>query len=401
MIEIKGKYNSVKVFNNNAENTALSQIYELLNQEFIKDSKIRIMPDVHSGAGCVIGTTMTIKNKMVVPNLVGVDIGCGMEVVKLSQKKRELDLNAIDKLIRNEIPSGFEVRDKKHNFLKNTNLEDLKSLKNISKFERVNLSLGTLGGGNHFIELNEDDNENIYIVIHSGSRNLGKQIAEYYQKLGYDLLTDMKDERKEVIEKCKREKREKDIPKEIALVMKEIKFVNKNLAYVFGKNFDDYIYDMRITQEFALWNRKAMMDVIIKKFKFDIIEQFTTIHNYIDIDNMILRKGAISAQKNEKVIIPMNMRDGSLICIGKGNEDWNYSAPHGAGRLMSRGKAKDTVKMEDYKKSMEGIFTTCVNSSTVDESPFAYKPMKEIIDNIGDTVEVKNIIKPIYNYKAN
>lgn len=262
-------------------------------------------------------------------------------------------------------------------------------------FEKV----GSLGSGNHFIELNEDDEGSIYIVIHSGSRNLGKQVAEYYQELGYKRFTDVSVERKEIIERCKREKREKDIAKELSLLKKEA-HIPFALAYVMGKDFDDYIYDMKITQEFALWNRKAMMDIIISKLKLDIDEQFTTIHNYIDVEKMILRKGAISANKDEKVIIPMNMRDGSLICVGKGNPDWNFSAPHGAGRLMSRGQARQTISMKDFKESMEGIYTTCVNNSTIDESAFAYKPMKEIVDNVGETVEIKSIIKPLYNFKA-
>lgn len=400
MIEIRGKYNSVKVFNNNTENEALSQIYNILNQEIVKDSKIRIMSDAHAGKGCVIGTTMTLPYKKVIPNLVGLDIGCGLETIQIKEKRRELDLAAIDKLIHNEIPCGMEVCEAAHKFLKNTEIDDLRCKEHLSKFGRLQLSLASLGGGNHFIELNEDDEGNIYIVIHSGSRNLGKQVAEYYQELGYKRFTDISVEKKEIIERCKIEKREKDIAKELSLLKKETS-IPYALAYVIGKDYDDYIHDMKITQDFALWNRKAMMDIIVSRLKLDIVEQFTTIHNYIDIDNMILRKGAISAQKDEVVLIPMNMRDGSLICIGKGNEDWNYSAPHGAGRLMSRRKAKDTISMKDYKESMKDVYTTCVNQSTVDESPFAYKPMEEIINNIGDTVDIKKIIKPIYNFKAN
>lgn len=400
MIEIKGKYNSAKIFNNNAENQALSQVYNLLTQEIVKDSVIRFMPDIHAGKGAVVGTTMTLPHKVVIPNLVGVDIGCGVETIRISEKKRQLDFAAIDKLIHSEIPAGFEVRDKVHKYIKNVDLDDLKCREHLLKFSRIELSLGSCGGGNHYIECNEDDEGNIYIVIHSGSRNLGKQVAEYYQDLGYKRFTDISVERKEIIEKCKREKRSKDIAKELSLLKKE-SHIPHALAYVIGQDYDDYIHDMKITQDFALWNRKAMMDIIVSKLKLDVVEQFTTIHNYIDVENKILRKGAISAQKDEVVLIPMNMRDGSLICIGKGNEDWNYSAPHGAGRLMSRGRAKDCISMDDYKESMKDVYTTCVNKSTVDESPFAYKPMEEIISNIGDTVDIVKKIKPIYNFKAN
>jgi RNA-splicing ligase RtcB len=394
LFELQGKYNLAKVFTDNVESTAQSQIIELLNQEFVKDSKIRIMPDTHAGAGCVIGTTMTIQDK-IVPNLVGVDIGCGMEVIEILNE--DIDLEKLDKVIYENIPSGFAVRKTEHKYADNINFDSLKC-KNHVNIDRAKLSIGTLGGGNHFIEVNKDSNGKIYLVIHSGSRHLGKQVAEYYQELGYNELININNQKTNLIKKLKSEGRENEIQSAI----KEISIPKfpKSLAYVQGKNFKDYLHDMKIVQEFAVYNRKAMIDEIINKLDLNTSNQFTTIHNYIDMEEMILRKGAVSAQKFEKLIIPINMRDGSLICIGKGNKDWNCSAPHGAGRLMSRSKTKELVTMEEYEKSMHGIFTTSVNQSTLDESPMAYKPMQEIIDNIQNTVDILNIIKPIYNFKA-
>jgi len=394
MIEIRGKYNTAKVFTDNVEEDAVAQIIELCNQEFAKGSIIRIMPDTHAGAGCTIGTTMTIKDK-IVPNLVGVDIGCGMETIKL--KNKNIELSKLDKVIHEYIPAGFDIRKKEHPYAKNIDLEELICRKNVN-INRAKLSIGTLGGGNHFIEVNKDKEGNLYLVVHSGSRHLGKQVAQFYQELGYKELVTQSEIIKELVEKMKAEGREKEIQTEI----KEIKTssVSKHLAYVQGKSFDNYLSDMKLVQKFAVLNRKAIVDEIVKRMDFKIEEQFTTIHNYIDLDNMILRKGAISAREGEKVLIPINMRDGSLICIGKGNRDWNYSAPHGAGRLMSRSKAKEVITLSEFKKSMEGIYSTTVNKSTIDESPMAYKPMEEIIENIRDTVEIIDIIKPIYNFKA-
>jgi len=373
MIEIKGKYNTAKVFTDNLESEAMAQILELCNQEFVKDSIIRIMPDAHAGAGCTIGTTMTISDK-IVPNLVGVDIGCGMETIKLKQK--EIDFEKLDRIIYDHIPSGFDIRKKQHKYVENINFDSLACKKHVN-LERARLSIGTLGGGNHFIEVNEDSNGALYLVVHSGSRHLGKQVAEYYQELAYKELTD--------INRLK-----------AAIPVK----ISKQLAYVQGESYYNYLHDMKIVQQYAVYNRKAIVDEIINRMGFEIEEQFTTIHNYIDLDSMILRKGAISARKGERVLIPINMRDGSLICIGKGNKDWNYSAPHGAGRLMSRREAKRTISLEEFKKTMEGIYTTTVNRSTLDECALAYKPMDEIIDNIQDTVEIIDIIKPVYNFKA-
>jgi tRNA-splicing ligase RtcB len=394
MIEINGKYASAKVFTDNVEQEALSQVLELCNQEFVKNSKIRIMPDTHAGAGCVIGTTMTIQDK-IVPNLVGVDIGCGMEVVEILNA--DIDLEKLDKIIYEYIPSGFEIRKTEHKYVDFIDFDSLKCKKYLN-IDRAKLSIGTLGGGNHFIEVNKDDNGNIYLVVHSGSRNLGKQVAEYYQELGYQELVNVQGLIQEIIQKLKKEGRQREIESEI----KKIKppKISKQLAYVEGETFNNYLHDMKIVQHFAIMNRKAIIDEILKQMNLISSNHFTTIHNYIDIKNMILRKGSVSAQKGEKLIIPINMRDGSLICIGKGNPDWNYSAPHGAGRLMSRNKAKELITMDEYKKSMEGIYTTSVNQSTIDESPMVYKPMQEIVDNIYDTVEILKVVKPIYNFKA-
>lgn len=394
MIELKGKYNTAKVFTNNVEQRAISQIIDLCNQEFSKGSKIRIMPDTHAGAGCTIGTTMTITDK-IVPNLVGVDIGCGMYCVKL--KEKEIDFELLDKVIRNYIPSGQNIRENKHNKSKDIQIEKLKCFNHIN-YDRAIKSIGTLGGGNHFIEIDRDNNDNLYLVIHSGSRYLGKQVAEYYQELGYKKLTDNRMTKEQLINKLKNEGREKEIQKELKK-LPNIK-INKQLAYVEGVNLVDYLHDMKITQEYAKINRVVIAEEILKNTGLTIDESFTTIHNYIDIENKILRKGAISADLGEKVIIPINMRDGSIIAIGKGNEDWNKSAPHGAGRLMSRSKAKEVVTLEEFKDSMNGIWTTSVNEHTIDESPMVYKSLDEIIDNVKDAVEIIDIIKPLYNFKA-
>jgi len=394
MIEIEGKYNTAKVFTDNVESEAIAQIMELCNQEFVKDSVIRIMPDVHAGAGCTIGTTMTISDK-IVPNLVGVDIGCGMETIKL--KQREIDFERLDNVIYNHIPSGFDIRKKEHKYTEYIDFDSLACKKHVN-LERARLSIGTLGGGNHFIEVNKDNNGALYLVVHSGSRHLGKQVAEYYQELAYKELTDADRMKAEIIKKLKAEGREKEIQTEIQKI-RPVKTC-KQLAYVHGESYNNYLHDMKIVQQYAVYNRKAIVDEIMNRMGLETEERFTTIHNYIDLDSMILRKGAISARNGERVLIPINMRDGSLICIGKGNKDWNYSAPHGAGRLVSRRKAKETISLEEFRKSMEGIYTTTVSRSTLDECALAYKPMDEIISNIQDTVEIVDIIKPVYNFKA-
>lgn len=364
MFKIEGKYNEAKIFASNLEEGALNQIKDICDLKYFKDSKIRIMPDAHFGAGCTIGTTMTIKDK-IVPNIVGVDIGCGMETVKIKQK--HIELTKLDKIIKDKIPSGYDIRSKVHKFLEKVDLRSLKSYKKVN-IKRANRSIGTLGGGNHFIELAKDDEGSIYIVIHSGSRNLGLQVANLYQNKAYKQL------------------------KSIG--------IRKDLAYLEDELFDDYLNDMKIVQRFAKYNRKAMMSEIIKAMKLDVEEQFTTIHNYIDTEAMILRKGAVRALEGEKIIIPINMRDGSLICRGKGNSDWNYSAPHGAGRIMSRTKARNTLDVKEFKEEMKGIFSSSIGKDIIDEAPMAYKPLQEIISNIGDTVDIIKHIKPIYNFKA-
>ena len=398
MIEIKGKYNEAKIFTDVVDSTSVAQVLELCNQEFTSGSRIRLMPDIHAGAGCTIGTTMTIQDR-VVPNLVGVDIGCGMETVRI--RESHIELQKLDKLIYQKIPSGFSIREKAHKYLERIDLSKLYCAQHVDLL-RAEKSIGTLGGGNHFIEVDRDDEENLYVVVHSGSRHLGLEVAKYYQEEGYKVLnhTDTASI-EQLISQMKAEGREKEIQKEIKRI-KNLKQTNipKSLAYVTGELFHQYIHDMKIVQQFAMLNRQAMMDEIIKGMKLHVEEQFTTIHNYIDTEQMILRKGAVSAQKGEQILIPINMRDGSLICIGKGNEDWNYSAPHGAGRLMSRGEAKRSFTVSEFKKQMSEVYTTSVSKATLDECPMAYKGMEDILDNIDPTVEVAKIIHPIYNFKA-
>lgn len=398
MIILNGKYNTAKVFTDVIDENAISQIITLCNQPVSQGAKIRIMPDVHAGAGCTIGTTMTVTDKAI-PNLVGVDIGCGMETVKL--KEKHIELQQLDKLIYRAIPSGFSIRKKPHRYIEKVNLAELYCIEHIN-LERAELSMGTLGGGNHFIEADKGTDGSIYIVIHSGSRHLGVETAKYYQEEAYRRLN--RSSRKEVDElvaRLKAEGKSKQIESEVKkLKNTKTTDIPKPLAYTDGELFEQYIHDMKIVQEFARLNRLAMMDEIIKGMGLHVVEQFTTIHNYIDTESMILRKGAVSAKEGEKLLIPINMRDGSLICTGKGNPDWNYSAPHGAGRIMSRSQAKQSFTVSEYKKQMKGIYTTSVNAGTLDECPMVYKSMNDILDNIGDTAEVNEIIRPVYNFKA-
>ena len=396
MIELRGKYAEAKVFTDVVDQESISQVISLLNQPYAQGSRVRMMPDIHAGAGCTVGTTMTIGDK-ICPNLVGVDIGCGMETVRI--KEKHMELQKLDKLIRAEIPSGFAVRSKPHRYAKEIDLEELRCAKHVDLL-RAEKSLGTLGGGNHFIEANKDDEGNLYIVIHSGSRRLGLEIANYYQNAGFRALNDRRKDGEDLITELKRQGRQSEISGLLAELKKQPVNIPKPLAYVEGNLLQDYLHDMAIAQAYAGLNRRAMMDTILKGMGLKAAERFTTIHNYIDLEHGILRKGAVSAQEGERLLIPINMRDGSLICIGKGNEDWNFSAPHGAGRLMSRSEAKQSFTVHEFKKQMEGIYTTSVGSATLDECPMAYKSMADIVDNIGPTAEIVNIIKPIYNFKA-
>lgn len=392
MIEVKGRYNTAKVFTDQVGDETIAQILELCNQEFTTGSTIRIMPDTHKGAGCTIGTTMTIRDK-IVPNLVGVDIGCGVEVAELAAT--HLDFTKLDRIIRQHIPAGPAVRTSEHPYVSQVEIDDLCCRKQIN-INRARLSIGTLGGGNHYIEVDRDDQGRLYLAVHSGSRHMGKQIAEYYQKLGHRRLT--RDRQQDLVDRLKADRRDHEIHSELQRFKAHA--VPKDLAYVEGQDHEDYLHDMVIAQTYATINRQAIVEEITQRMGLHVVSRFTTIHNYIDTESMILRKGAISAQAGERLIIPINMRDGALICIGKGNPDWNYSAPHGAGRLLSRSEAKRRISIEDYRRSMEGIYTTSVDESTLDEAAMAYKPMEQIISNIGDTVEITAIVRPVYNFKA-
>lgn len=394
MLELKGKYNIAKVFTDNIDAETISQVICLLNQDYVKDSKIRIMPDCHAGAGCVIETTMTLTDKAC-PNLVGVDIGCGMLAVRITEK--DVDLPKLDDVINEYVPAGFNVNDEP--------LGNFSHLNNLAAPADVSLayrSIGSLGGGNHFIELDKDNDGSLWFVIHTGSRHLGLEVAKHYQELAYKQLkdSDVGGKIKAVIADLKAKGREKEIEKTIQALKMQEPHIPKSLCYVSGQAFKDYIHDMEIVQKHAELNRKYIANTVIKKMGWHICEEFQTIHNYIDTKNLILRKGSVSARDGEKLIIPINMRDGSLICIGKGNPDWNYSAPHGAGRILSRSEAKDAVGIDEFRESMKGIYSSSVMESTIDESPMAYKPMEEIMENIKDTVDIVKVIKPVYNFKA-
>ena len=398
MKEINGLYNTAKVFTDNMDELSVEQIKKLCNQDFIQGSKIRIMPDVHSGAGCTIGTTMTIKDK-VVPNLVGVDIGCGMETIAI--KEKVIDFEKFDNLIYEKIPAGINIRKDMHKYASEIELEELRCFYNISHV-RAGRSIGTLGGGNHFIEVDRDDDGNLYIVIHSGSRHLGKEAAQYYQEEAYKQLNGCtKRDIDKVILDLKNSGRQAEIPAVIENLRNSVTSeIPQELAYVSDYLFDDYIHDMKIIQKFAVLNRKAIADELVQGLGLTVEDEFTTIHNYIDTESMILRKGAVSARLGERLLIPINMRDGSLICTGKGNPDWNYSAPHGAGRILSRGQAKKRFTVEEFQETMGGIYTTSVNDETLDECPMAYKAMDEIMNNTKPTADIVKVIRPIYNFKA-
>lgn len=392
---IKGKYNSTNVYADYIEESAYAQILNLMNQEFVKDSRIAIMPDVHAGTGCTIGTTMTLHGK-VVPNLVGVDIGCGMLVAKLAESVKEIDFQKLDSVIRENVPSGCARRQKKHSMA--NGIEFLKGIIADVDKEAPLLSIGTLGGGNHFIEIDEDSYGHKYLVIHSGSRHLGIDVAKYWQNVAIKNKNSNNEIYKEIA-KLKANGQQHKIQEFVKSLKENVKSVPDELAYLQGDAFNHYINDMKITQKYATVNRMAIMDSILKGMGWKIANYFQTIHNYIDTDSMVLRKGAISLKKGEAAIIPISMAYGSLIVEGKGNEQWNCSGPHGAGRIMSRSKAKECLDMEEFKEKMSGVFTTCVSMDTIDESPMAYKDHKSIMRNIGETAEIMHVIKPLYNFK--
>lgn len=398
----------LKIFTENIEPEALNQIYTLVKQPAFADCKVRIMPDVHAGAGCVIGFTADLGDK-VIPNIVGVDIGCGMLTVELGNI--EIDYAALDSAIRKRIPSGRNVHDGR--CVRFDEIQQLRCFRELKDTKRLERSIGTLGGGNHFIEVDVDpENGKKYLIIHTGSRNLGKQVAEYYQHLAVEIMQG-KDELYAKQEQLIAEYEAQGRRNEIQSAIKELhrKFnpnplgIPKELCYLTGKYREDYLHDMEICQHFASVNRYDIANRIVGNlFGCDIayfgLPMFETIHNYIEFGTNMVRKGAISAKAGEPLLIPINMRDGCIIGRGKGNEDWNCSAPHGAGRIMSRSKAKELVSLEEFEDSMKGIFTTSVGQSTIDEAPMVYKPMEEIVENIADTVEIVSIIKPVYNFKA-
>lgn len=389
---------NLKIFTNNIDENSTKQINLLLEQEVFKNSKIRIMPDVHAGKGCVIGFTGDLGEK-VIPSIVGVDIGCGIFCANLGNI--DIDFKKLDDFINNNIPSGMNVNETK---IADFNIEKLYCYNELKNHEWIENSVGSLGGGNHFIEIDTSKDGKKYLIIHSGSRNLGVQVANYYQDLANKTCntSNYEEKRKETITTYKVNGKEKEIQSALVNLKKELE-ENKipyDLAYLENDQRNAYLHDMKLCQEFAILNRYTIAKTIANYMNWNIDDYFESVHNYISFYDNIVRKGAISARKGEKVIIPINMRDGCIIGVGKGNNDWNNSAPHGAGRIMSRSKAMETIKLEEYKKSMENIYTTSVKEETKDEAPFAYKPLEEILNNIKETVEVIEIIKPIYNFKA-
>ena len=400
MLEIKGKFATAVCYAKVIDENAIAQIRTMCDYELTAGCRVRIMPDVHAGAGCTIGTTMTVLDR-VCPNIVGVDIGCGMYTVKLEE--RELDFERIDEAVHS-VPSGMNVWETRAEAFDLAGLRCFKALKDV---QRLECSLGTLGGGNHFIEIDRTAGGEYYLVIHSGSRNLGKQVAGYYQQKAVDRFSGrdrIPEERNELIRKYKEQGRETEIEEALKQLIKKydeaVPLIPADLCWLEGPAVEDYLHDVEICQRFACRSREIMAETILREAGMSAGESFHTIHNYIDTDEMILRKGAIAAHKGEKILIPINMRDGSVLAVGKGNPEWNYSAPHGAGRIMSRTKAKDTIGLEEYRKAMEGIYSTSVNEQTLDEAPMAYKSLEDIIDVIGESVDIIEIMKPVYNFKA-
>ncbi len=383
---------NVKIFTENIDSKSLEQVREVT--KYFPDSKIRIMPDVHAGIGCVIGFTADLGER-VIPNIVGLDIGCG--IISTNLGKVEIDLEQLDKIIHKNIPSGFNVREVR---LKAFNYSRLRCYSKLENRHRFDLAIGTLGGGNHFIELGRAENGNVYLTIHSGSRSLGNQVARYYQKLA---VSDNKERQSKDIRRIIKKYRGIGQEHLISDKLKKIRRLHtipKKLCYLEGKSRKDYLNDMRLCQEYASLNRECMIEIILRELKLQPKEIIETIHNYIDFEDNIVRKGAISARKDEVVIIPINMRDGCIIAKGKGNEDWNNSAPHGAGRLMSRTEAMRTISLEEFENTMKDIYSTTVSAGTLDEAPEAYKSMEEIIETTRDTIDVLDIIKPVYSFKG-
>ena len=400
MFEIKGKVTTAICFATVVEEEAIEQIRRMCDYPITEGSRVRIMPDVHAGKGCTIGTTMTIVDKAV-PNVVGVDIGCGMYTVDLG--KGEIDLPRVDEAAH-FIPSGMNVWEgRKEHF----DLTGLRCYRELQDAKRLGRSLGTLGGGNHFIEIDRAADGTQYLVIHSGSRNLGKQVAEIYQKMAVELAHGkgrLFEARDALIARYKAEGRRKEIQAAVQELVKSFREtepeIPADLCFLYGRYLEDYLHDVEICQRFACRSRELMAEILLDRAGLTGRDGFHTIHNYIDTQEMILRKGAIAAHEGEKVLIPINMRDGSVLAVGRGNPEWNYSAPHGAGRIMSRTRAKETLSMEDYQTAMQGIYTTSVNAATLDEAPMAYKSLEDIIGVIRDSVDVIEVLKPIYNFKA-
>ena len=397
-MEIKGKFATAICYAKEIEDGAAEQIRTMCDQKFTEGCRVRIMPDVHAGKGCTIGTTMTIRGKAV-PNVVGVDIGCGMYTTKLGNKR--VDFARVDEICH-WIPSGMNVWESRREPF---DLEQLRCFSKLKQKTWLKNSLGTLGGGNHFIEIDQSEDGTYWLVIHSGSRNLGKQVCEYYQQLAVDIAEGKEaymESSPELIEQLKAEGRQQEIQKELDALRLRLnhKTAPDSLCHLEGRHLEDYLHDVKICQEFAARNREIMAGLILKKTGMIGLESFHTVHNYIDTDEMILRKGAIAAHAGERVLIPINMRDGSIIAIGRGNEEWNYSAPHGAGRIMSRKTARDTLSLDDYRAAMKGIYTTTATQETIDEAPMAYKRMEDIIDAVREAVDIVEIIRPVYNFKA-
>lgn len=399
MMEIKGKVNTALCFVKVIEDVAVEQIRRMCDYPFTEGSRIRIMPDVHAGKGCTIGTTMTIKDKAV-PNVVGVDIGCGMYTVNLGRV--DINMEQMD-AAAHYIPSGTDVWEGRTERFDLLGLCCYRELKDVRRLER---SLGTLGGGNHFIEIDQAADGTKYLVIHSGSRNLGKQVAEHYQRLAIDLNKG-KEEYFQKKDALIAEYKAAGRKKEIQAALKELHWsshestIPEDLCFVYGQYLEDYLHDVEICQQFARRSRERMAEIILGRLGLTAQDAFHTIHNYIDTKEMILRKGAIAAHAGERVLIPINMRDGSVLAVGRGNPEWNYSAPHGAGRILSRTEAKQVLDLDEYRREMAGVYTTSVNEKTLDEAPMAYKSLSDIIDVISESVDVIEVLKPIYNFKAN